>query len=140
MPQHFRQLPCRFAGESSQRTAKDSYSFRVTRAQKSKRPLTQPLPGYDKEAHRKLLSPDIIPVYFSQGSREGTESRNTSRDIKKSHLYSKSGPQANAMKGIEEVDELTKLHEKSNKTSEEEKRIVSLLKSIKSRMIDLLIL
>ncbi|KAK9674947.1 hypothetical protein QE152_g40749 [Popillia japonica] len=144
MPQHFPQLPSRFTGVSSQRTAKDSYSFRAIRVQKNKRPPTQPLFGYDKEAHRKVLSPDAIPVkkpvYFTQGSWEGTENRNTSGGIKKRQLCSKSYPYTNAMKGIEEVDELTKLHEKSDKTSEEEKRIVTLLKSIKSRMIDLVIL
>ncbi|KAK9710411.1 hypothetical protein QE152_g26020 [Popillia japonica] len=81
----------------------------ATRAQKNKRPFTQPLPGYDKGAHRKLLTPDAIPmkkpVYFTRNRREGTENGNTNN---KSQLCRKSGPQAHAMKGIEEVDELIK--------------------------------
>ncbi|KAK9709260.1 hypothetical protein QE152_g26729 [Popillia japonica] len=103
MPQQFAQLPSRFVAGL----------------------------GYDKVAHKKLLSPDAIPVkklvYFSEGSWGGTKNRNTSVDIKKSQLCSKSGPQANAIKGIEEVNELTKLHEKLNKTSGLEKRIVELI-------------
>ncbi|KAK9736397.1 hypothetical protein QE152_g12551 [Popillia japonica] len=72
---------------------------------------------HEEEIHEEDINDDD---YIPRCSWEATENRNTCGDIKKRQLCRKSCPYTNAMKGIEEVDDLTKLHEKSDKTSEEE--------------------
>ncbi|KAK9739308.1 hypothetical protein QE152_g9142 [Popillia japonica] len=101
--------------------------------------MTQPSTGYDRVDHRNLLSPKAILikklVYLRRGPRGRSDncSHNPVRAVNPAR--SATHVQVQSMDFIEEFDDLIKIINNLNKSSENQKQIASLLKGIKGRLV-----